>query len=276
MPCHAIYPARMGSAQGTGSGVTGTETGPIVFADNGSPAADLAWLWLISHRWTGWQLRAMTAHDTLFPGSSRREVRDVPRQPPDEAGFAGWDHIYLEGDPRVVLAQRSDAAFLVLGCRHRSHVAGVLAGSTVEWLLVRPPVPLLVARHGRTTRSALICVDGSQDANRAVATFLSFPWSAEVAVTLLTVNDGVSDAVTSLRDAAALFPEHPAPARQWLVGSPHHVIPPFAHSRGFDLVVLGTRGRTGLRRQVLGSTVASVLRDTDANLLVASDPDSWA
>ena len=34
----------------------------LVFGDDGSPAADVAWLFINNHRWPGWRLEVVTAH----------------------------------------------------------------------------------------------------------------------------------------------------------------------------------------------------------------------
>ncbi len=33
----------------------------LVFGDDQSQAADVAWLWINSHAWPGWQIEALTA-----------------------------------------------------------------------------------------------------------------------------------------------------------------------------------------------------------------------
>jgi len=55
-------------------------------------------------------------------------------------------------------------------------------------------------------------------------------------------------------------------------GRPQAVIPQVAVELGADLVVVGTHGRTGFRRFALGSVAESVVRATEANVLVARAP----
>lgn len=255
----------------------GTDAQLVLLADDGAPAADIAWLWLTSHRWAGWDLQTVTVQQILFPGGpDLGHSRHVHRQPPAESGFAEWDHVNLEGDPRLVLLARPDASLIVVGCHHRGHLAGLLAGSTTEWLLVRPPLPLVIARHGHRTRSVAICVDGSPHSQRALETFLSLPWSPDVKVSLVSVADGVADVEQSLSRATAAFPEQAPPATIRLVGAPKREIPAFVRAHRVDLVVLGTRGLTGLARLAVGSTVSALLKSETANLLVAHVADDSA
>ncbi len=51
-------------------------------------------------------------------------------------------------------------------------------------------------------------------------------------------------------------------------GDPTHVIVEEAEARGIDLVVMGTHGRTGLNRMVLGSVAHKVLTHAHCSVLV--------
>jgi nucleotide-binding universal stress UspA family protein len=243
----------------------------LLFADDGEPPADVAWAWITSHRWPGWSLEAVTVHwASITDGEDLRVSRFVQRTPPAESRFTSDAHVEVSGDPRVVLLDRSDPSLMVVGCHHRGHLAGMWAGSATEWLLVHPPAPVLVARHGYRTRTVAICVDGSPHALRAIEAFGSCPWAAGVELSLVSVEDGHTDVEQALRVAQAALPKGLRAARaESLSGPPKRVLADFARDREVDLVVLGTRGLTGLARLRAGSTVSALLKDTTANLLIA-------
>ena len=94
----------MGSTHDAEKAAEGIAPDLVVFADNGAPPADLAWSWLVSHRWTGWRLEAVTVHEPRFADSAQNAGRDVHRQPPAEAGFTERNHLITKGDPRIVLS----------------------------------------------------------------------------------------------------------------------------------------------------------------------------
>jgi nucleotide-binding universal stress UspA family protein len=54
-------------------------------------------------------------------------------------------------------------------------------------------------------------------------------------------------------------------------GPPSHVVLDYAEQEGIDLVVMGTHGRRGLRRVVLGSVAEDVLHRTDLPVLVVPE-----
>ncbi|RBI58284.1 universal stress protein [halophilic archaeon] len=51
-------------------------------------------------------------------------------------------------------------------------------------------------------------------------------------------------------------------------GRPHRVIADFAEDHDVDLIVVGSHGRSGIRRMLLGSVTERVLRSTHRSVLV--------
>lgn len=58
-----------------------------------------------------------------------------------------------------------------------------------------------------------------------------------------------------------------------LDGEPHEVILNYVEDRGVDLVVMGSHGRRGLDRILVGSVTESVLRSVDVPVLVVPTAD---
>ena len=78
--------------------------------------------------------------------------------------------------------------------------------------------------------------------------------------------DEATDAVVS---AAA---DHGVEVREEVrVGTPHDVIAGYADSNDIDLVVMGSHGRSGVRRALLGSVTERVLRSTHVPVLVVDE-----
>src|SRR5689334_13975408 len=55
-------------------------------------------------------------------------------------------------------------------------------------------------------------------------------------------------------------------------GDPPSEIVRYAHDAGIDLIVMGTHGRTGLERLLMGSVAEKVMRDSPCSVLVVKLP----
>ena len=261
--------------------MSGTRT--LVFGDDGSPASDVAWLFINSHRWPGWRVEVVAAHMPEVPGSPlpRADTELHPWDPPlarkafGEAQFHEIVALTAEADPRLVLTRPSD--LLVIGPRGPGLLKALHLGSTADWLLLHPPAPLLIARHGHAVHAAVVCVDGSAHANKVCDVLAGLPWAAQVAATVLVVDDHRTDvdaAVTSAR--LRLGPACATVDVRVDGGKPTTTIHRQLADASPDLVALGTRGLTGLRHLRLGSTASAVARTATCSVLVACDEDEYA
>lgn len=248
----------------------------LVFGDDASPAADLAWLWINSHQWKGWRLEVVTAQPppVVIVSSAKSKVRawepPSPRQPFARAALATVEHLLAEADPRIVLSRSDGVDLTVIGPRGGGFLKSVGIGSTADWLLSRPPTPLVIARHGRTTQTAVVCADGSPHAERAVEALAKLPWVGRLRITVVSVDDGRTDAnASSARAVQQLETTGANLTVEQLTGAPTKALLKHLEGTTPDLVVLGTRGLTGIPRLLVGSTASAIARGTDCNTLVA-------
>ncbi|MFC7214830.1 universal stress protein [Saliphagus sp. GCM10025334] len=78
-----------------------------------------------------------------------------------------------------------------------------------------------------------------------------------------TVGDSVLEDVSGEAARAGVEPVITTLER----GSPHTKILEYAESQGIDMIVMGTHGRTGLDRYLIGSVAEKVVRLSDAPVL---------
>lgn len=263
--------------------MTGIVTSPsrrIAFGDDGSPGADVAWLWIVEHAWPGWALDVVTAHDPPIgppPSQAERTLHEwAPasmRHAPPAAALAGVRHLTASIDPRLALLEPAD--LVVVGAQGAGVLHALHLGSTADWLLHDPTSPLVVARHGRATTRVLVCADGSAHAAAAIAAAATLPWLASTSVRVLVVDNGVIDAeLAAGSTVAALRPTGAAIEVVRAQGRPTSAVLAEIATSSPDLVVLGTRGLGGWQRLRLGSTTNAVVRGTGCSVLVANaDPD---
>jgi nucleotide-binding universal stress UspA family protein len=205
------------------------------------------------------------------------------------------------GRPASVIvdeARRMPADVIVLGSHGRGAFTAVLLGSVAEEVVDHAPCPVLVARTEGIARSVL-AADGSAGALLAEQTVTGWPflrglpthvvtaWSIAPGYTPIDpmggafvdgelyqqLVDGVqqeskriaADSVKRL-EAAGMKPTsevREAPAAQGIVAA--------ARDKGADVIVIGTRGRTGLARLLLGSVARGVLHRAQCSVLTVRE-----
>jgi nucleotide-binding universal stress UspA family protein len=257
----------------------GMTNNTMVFGDDGSISADLAWLWINSHSWPDWRLEVLTAvmPDHLVVRTEAPVPKEWspmhPRQAFAEAQLDRVVHLTIDADPRLALISRP-ADLLVVGPRGPGLAKAMHLGSTVEWLLTRPPAPMLVARHGRRTRTAIVCHDGSVHAQAATDALCAMPWAGELEATVLTVEDGRTDVDAAVAMATRSLQAVGVCVDHFIArhGEPTLDLLAYLERHDSDLVVLGSKGLTGVRRLRIGSSARAIAHSTPHSvLLVCAD-----
>jgi nucleotide-binding universal stress UspA family protein len=206
----------------------------------------------------------------------------------------------LAGRPATTLADAAAAMgadLIVVGSRGHGTIETMVLGSVSAELVEHAPVPVLVARGSSVDRVALAW-DGSASAQAAADLLRTWPLFASSDVVVVTVTDvgppwwaGFGESSPSLvpmyLDAAeaarardgdlakamaddlrrAGFQARAEP----LEGDPADQILAAARDGAVDLVVMGTRGRTGLARLLLGSVARNVVTHAPCSVLVVHD-----
>lgn len=180
--------------------------------------------------------------------------------------------VMLRGRPASVIveiARQMPADMVVVGHRGAGRWETMLLGSVSAEVVDQAPCPVLVARDDELS-SIILADDRSVQARSAESLLLDWPIFSGLPITVLTVADrGVASveaecgAVASrLREAgldASAEVRHGDPARQIIAAASAH---------GANLIVMGTRGQTGLQRLMLGSVARNVLLNAPCSVLV--------
>jgi nucleotide-binding universal stress UspA family protein len=139
-------------------------------------------------------------------------------------------------------------------------------------------------------RRILAAVDGSAHGIRAARMAGRLAGALDARLTLLTVYDGPSGTLGEPRyskaldralDGARRVVERarravleaggPEPDTDWLEGAPQKRIVSAARDGGYDLIVVGTRGRGRVRAALLGSVSNAVAAEARGPVLVVGD-----
>jgi len=191
-----------------------------------------------------------------------------------EAGIDAAAEILPGHDPRSVLldeASRSD--LLVVASHGGSRAGGIALGSTASAAAHRAQVPVLVARRPPDgvafPERILVATDGSAAAERAVELAARIGHANRSSVYMLTVEPGRhGDPARTAVEAADLMEalgREPTIVRE--SGDPSERILALAESERVALVVVGSRGLTGVR--ALGSVSERVTHRAPCSVLVA-------
>ena len=215
-----------------------------------------------------------------------------------DAGRSHVDGVLLQGEPaRAIIdeAVESKADLIVVGHRGRGAVASMLLGSTSTKVAEHAHCPVLVVREPNLT-SALVAEDGSESSGGAVEVVATWPIFDLLPITVVSVADvalpvtmevqlGLYEQVlksymesadlarADTQAIATAAAERITQAGRHVTidvreGSPATAIVEAARAHNVDLVVMGTRGHTGLARIALGGTAHSVMLHAPCSVLI--------
>ena len=182
----------------------------------------------------------------------------------------------------VEYAERHHCDCIVMGTHGRTGIDRFILGSVAEQTVRDSPIPVLTVHEDTVLdgefSTLLVPTDGSDSARRALDHAIALAAATGATVHLLHVIDaamtwGDVDTVQFLDELESigetLLEDRAAVAREGGVdsvetslasGTPHREIRDFAADNDVSCVVMGTHGRTGLDRYLLGSVTERVLR----------------
>lgn len=289
----------------------------ILLAIDGSPSSDKARDLVAALPWReGGLVRIVTVApdvddlDASVLGSYEDALETAEREIRSAHAHLVIEPVLVLGRPASVIvdaAAAMGADLIVIGHRGLSRWETILLGSVATEVIDQAPCAVLIARDERLG-PVVLGDDGSTHARRAETVVRDWPLFAGLPVTIVTVTDegypyvtavapplhaetvagqgsdsegqgpaatvAMTSAVDRLREAGI---DAVAEERR---GDPAHELVACARERGAGLIVVGTRGQTGLRRLLLGSVARNVTLHARCSVLVvrgaASHGGRWA
>lgn len=180
----------------------------------------------------------------------------------------------------IEYATDHDVDCIVMGTQGRSGLDRFLLGSVAEELLRESPLPVVTVTEGADPRPdlerVLVATDGSDSATAATDHAIELATEAGATLHVVHVTDALlageretvevapgeeigTDAIDDVLERAQgtdLETIHTAV----VPGRTHQAILAYATEHDVDAIVMGTHGRTGLGRYLLGSTTERVVR----------------
>ncbi|AXR82812.1 universal stress protein [Natrarchaeobaculum sulfurireducens] len=194
----------------------------------------------------------------------------------------------------ITYATEQDVDAIVIGTAGRGSVGRAVVGSVADKVVRTAPVPVITVNPKATTPgsvdSVLVPTDGSEIA--AAAGRVGFGFAEELAATvhllsvveaarpawLSALTDGEDTSDESLRaDSREALDTLAADARERGLdvettvteGTPADGITDYVESEGIDLIAMGTTGRGGFERLLLGSVTDEVVRTAPVPVLTS-------
>lgn len=202
--------------------------------------------------------------------------------------------VIVAGSPHAALVHLADqraAALVVVGASSRDGLDHVLFGSTAEQVVRYAHCPVLVARPSPSDGLVLAATDFSEAATIAVAAAADEARRRNLPLRLVHSLQEPSTSLSLLGPVVISLPEMPEAEREDLrsaalstlrslleatrvpgacevvMGPATSTIPADAKAVSAGLVVVATRGRTGLSRIALGSVAEAIARHSPCSVL---------
>ncbi|SNZ02840.1 Nucleotide-binding universal stress protein, UspA family [Natronoarchaeum philippinense] len=226
------------------------------------------------------------------------DVIEGARKQAASRGVAFEDEV-LQGEPGDTIleaADERDVDLVAMGTRGRGGVRRFLLGSVAEHVVRRAEVPVLTVRADEEVRveypydSVLVPTDGSGHASKALEQGVDLARRHDATLHVLSVVDVMAVGVDvradivldeledrardAVEDAGAEAGEAGVDVvTDVITGSIPREIRSYAADNEIDLLSMGTHGRRGVDRVLLGSVTERVLRTAPAPVMTVRSPD---
>ncbi len=200
-----------------------------------------------------------------------------------------------EGDPssRIVeLADANDHEMIIMGRRGLSRLERVFVGSVTKRVIGHSHGDVVVVPNdvALAWNKILVATDGSACSMAAVLRALHFALAYGGEISVVSVVDVPAEAYAEIPDmtsefsrvamsyadeAVQLCQEKGVQATPYVIeGTTHEVIPELARTLGAQVICVGSHGRTGMSRLLLGSVAEKIIGFATCPVLVARQLES--
>ena len=179
------------------------------------------------------------------------------------------------------------ADLIAVGTHDHSRVTEVFAGSVSHRVLLHATVPTLIVKgKARPVTRVLMAAEGREDATRLHTWLTSHPFKNPVAVTILSVvpslnmvNARLMVGLESWSEQSERYAEQVVNDTARALASPHFTVSTMVRTgdpvttvceagNSHDLIVVGSHGRKGLDRFLLGSVSHGIVHQAGCSVLV--------
>jgi nucleotide-binding universal stress UspA family protein len=192
-------------------------------------------------------------------------------------GLACETILHEATDPSQAIADEArekKVDMIVIGRRGRTGLMKVLMGKTAAKVIAHAPCKVLVVPRAAKIeyRNILVATDGSEHSNAALTEAIGIAkrcGSSILAISVLRDTAEQEEAAANVNKVAALAQKEGIQVETATpVGRSYDVIVETAGGRGVDLIVMGSYGKTGLGKLLMGSSTEKVIGSAGCAVLV--------
>ncbi len=174
----------------------------------------------------------------------------------------------------VDFASQNKTDMIIVGRRGRKGLAKLLIGEVSSKIIAHAHCKVLVVPRAAVIeyRNILAATDGSAHGSAAVTEALAIAKRCGSHLIVLSAmhDENGREVATTLSDRAVELAQKEGVSAESItpIGRSADVIVETAGGRGVDLIVLGTHGKTGVKKLLMGSTTEKVIRSAGCAVLV--------
>jgi nucleotide-binding universal stress UspA family protein len=183
---------------------------------------------------------------------------------------------YGEEPYRLIVDEAAEKKvdMIIIGRRGRSGLMKVLMGKVAAKVIGHAPCQVLVVpRAARIEcRNILVATDGSEHSIAAASEAIGIAkrcGSNIIAISATYSEEELEEAKANVDNVVEMAQKEGIPVEALTpIGRSHNVIVEIAGGRGVDLIVMGTYGKTGLKKLLMGSSTEKVIGHASCAVLV--------
>jgi nucleotide-binding universal stress UspA family protein len=227
------------------------------------------------------QLPALVLHelDSVYLKAGKKILRHAEELFLDEGIAVKTELIKAEDPGETILEMAEDQGFdlIVIGNRAKTQHERFALGSVTEKVSMYAPCPVLITKRKKEIRRLLAAIDGSQQANKALDHAVAIAKNFGAKITLLHVEEAklfslkpeiVKKVGEEILQCAESRLQGVSFDKSMKPGSPVEIILKMAWLGDFDLIVMGSRGLSSVKRFLLGSVSADVSMHARTSVLL--------
>jgi len=223
-------------------------------------------------------------YETIGASAYQKEEEEATKYLESIKSRASQEGIYYcdialhfgENPSRLIVNEAAEKKvdMIIIGRRGRSGLMKVLMGKTAANLIGQAPCKvLIVPRAARIDcRNILVATDGSTHSIAAASEAIGIAkrcGSNIIAISAMHSEEGSEEAKAYVRQVVEMAQKESIAAEALTpIGRSHDVIVEIAGGRGVDLIVMGSYGKTGLKKFLMGSSTEKVIGHASCAVLV--------